>query len=195
MEWSRSVAGLDLSHHQLQQLRTYVDLLLFWNRRIALVSQDDIGSILAKHVADSLFAAAHCGGAASIADLGSGAGFPGIPIAIARADARLCLIESRRKKASFLEEAVRSTDLRNCEVFEGRIEAAIERYSESFDLAVFRALAPTSRLLSMATSLVRKEGRVLAMLTKGAAQSRSAEKCVDYSLPDGTVRELAVFSV
>lgn len=194
LAWARAVAGLDLSDRQVRQLRAHVDLLIFWKRKVALVSQGDVASILTKHVADSLFAAAHCGRATSIADLGSGAGFPGIPIAIANPATRVCLIESRGKKVSFMEEACREAGVRNCEVFHGRIESAIEHYPQNFDVAVFRALAPTSQLLSQAAGIVMHGGRVLAMLARGRAPSRPDSQRIDYSLPDGTPRELVVFS-
>jgi 16S rRNA (guanine527-N7)-methyltransferase len=106
--WCLASTGLELSGAQVDQLAGYVDLLLFWNRRIALVSQSQAApdAILVTHVADSLFAAARCGG--RVADLGSGGGLPGIPIAIARPGATVCLIESVGKKASFLSEARRT---------------------------------------------------------------------------------------
>jgi 16S rRNA (guanine527-N7)-methyltransferase len=83
-EWSRTAAGLELSDGVVGQLRRYVDALRVWNRKMALVARADLSTILDKHIADSLFAAAHCPAESTVADLGSGAGFPGLVIAIVR---------------------------------------------------------------------------------------------------------------
>lgn len=188
-EWSRAVARLEVSGRQLERLRRYVDLLLVWNRKVALVSQRDANAILAKHVADSLFVAANCPPARSIADLGSGAGFPGIPIAIANPSARVCLIESRGKKVSFLEEVRRRIHLENCEIFHGRIETAAAARGQTHDLVVSRALATPNRLIPLGRSLLAPGGRLVIML---ASSATTGSPRISYQLPDGTPRELHI---
>jgi len=104
------------------QLEVFLVLLMHWNARINLTAVRDAETIVRRHFAESLFAAEHVpGGAATLLDFGSGAGFPGIPIAIARPEIAVTLAESQGKKAAFLREAVRTLDLR-AEVWAGRVE-------------------------------------------------------------------------
>ncbi|MGD9762171.1 MAG: 16S rRNA (guanine(527)-N(7))-methyltransferase RsmG [Candidatus Binatia bacterium] len=191
LTWSKEVAGIALSQRQREQLQVYVELLLRWNEKIALVSQRDSASILAKHVADSLFAAAQCGGPSRIADLGSGAGFPGLPIAIANPGAQVCLIESRGKKVSFLEEARRAVGAGNCTIYHGRIELAAAEHGPIYDVAVSRALADTDRLLALALPLLAPSGRLIAMQSASGLPGEPGQR-LPYTLPDGSSRELLV---
>lgn len=196
--WTREVAGLELADAQIAQLAAHLDILLFWNRRLALVSQRDPEVIVAKHVADSLFAAAHCAGAARIADLGSGAGFPGLPIAICWPDAWVILIESRGKKATFLEEAARAAHTRNLTVCNARIEvlAATDQHASQYGVVTARALTDLQRFADLARPFLAPDGRALAMRSSadrhGSAGPVPAE-VISYQLPDGTPRRLMVF--
>jgi len=189
--WSREVAGLDLSAEQLASLRIYVDLLMTWNRKISLVSQQSVEDILVKHVVDSLCAAGHCAGAKSVADLGSGGGFPGVVIALIHPRTRVCLMESRGKKASFLEEARRVLRLSNCTVYHGRIEAAaaIDAHRGAYDIAVSRALAELPELERLSAPLLAPCGYLLAMRSIGG--KLGSYRWIDYQLPDGSPRRLA----
>lgn len=192
-DWSARVAGIELGAPQVTQLRAYVDLLLQWNQKVALVSKGDSGSILVKHVADSLMASVRCGGARQIADLGSGAGFPGLVIAVVHPGAAVSVVESRGRKVSFLEEAARCAELANVEVVEARIEALADdpRHRARYDLITSRALADLGALQVLARPLAAPGGRLLAMRSVGAAVPDGAET-VDYPLPDGTERRLVV---
>jgi 16S rRNA (guanine527-N7)-methyltransferase len=196
-QWSAQVAGLRLDTGQLDGLRAYVEVLLFWNRKLALVSQAAPGDIIAKHVADSLFVAAQCGAAERVVDLGSGAGFPGLPIALARPRAAVCLIESRGKKASFLEEAARASGARNLTVCNARIEAVAVRpeHRGQYTVATARALTSAGEFLRLAEPFLTATGRALAM--RSTAESRAGQPVpaaeLRYVLPDGTPRRLLVF--
>jgi 16S rRNA (guanine527-N7)-methyltransferase len=192
--WSRQVAGLELSSDQLVSLRSYIDLLMTWNRKISLVSQQSVDDILVKHVVDSLCAAAHCTGAGAVADLGSGGGFPGLVIGLMHRQTRVCLMESRGKKASFLEEACRLLRLSNCTVYHGRIEAAaaVDAHRGVYDIAVSRALAELPELERLSAPLLTPSGYLLAMRSTGG--ETGTYRCIDYQLPDGSPRRLAVGS-
>jgi len=195
-EWAAATAKLDLSAGQLEQLRTYLDVLLLWNRKLALVSQRDPSEILCKHFADSLFAAAHCADGEAVADLGSGAGFPGLTIAIVRPAARVCLIEARGRKASFLEEARRATAARNAAVRHSRIEsaAADPEHRARYAVVTARALTRTRELVELARPLLAPDGRVIAMRSVGESRAGepSAAESIAYELPDGTSRRLLI---
>jgi 16S rRNA (guanine527-N7)-methyltransferase len=190
-DWAARVTGIEPTAAVLHQLHRYVELLLQWNQKVALVSRGDLESVLVKHVADSLVAAAHCGAARTVADLGSGAGFPGLVIAIVHPGTTVCVIESRGKKISFLEEAVRCAAIANAEVLQARIEALAgdPRHRGRYDLITSRALADIDQLLALARPLAVPGARLLAMRAAGAPVPEGAE-VVEYELPDGTPRRL-----
>jgi 16S rRNA (guanine527-N7)-methyltransferase len=107
----------------LPQLSTYLDLLLKWNARTNLTAIRDPEEIVPRHFGESLFAAQHLDpGTTTLLDFGSGAGFPGLPIALLRPDIQVTLAESQNKKVAFLREAVRSLNL-STEIWPGRVES------------------------------------------------------------------------
>jgi 16S rRNA (guanine527-N7)-methyltransferase len=195
-EWSRRVAGLALSDGATDQLQRYVDVLRVWNRKVALVSQDDLAVVLDKHVADALFAAAHCRDARAVADLGSGAGFPGLVIAIVWPTLRVTLIEARGKKVSFLEEACRVATVGNANPVQGRIEAvsADPHHRGAYDRVTSRALADLDALRTLAQPLAAPGGILLAMRSAAAPVPSDARR-IDYALPDGTPRVLVTIAL
>ena len=187
--WSRRVAGLELTDADIDQLRIYVDLLSLWNHKVSLVGSAKPSVVLDKHVADSLFAAAHCRDAAAVVDLGSGAGFPGLVIALISPSTRVTLIEARGKKVSFLEEVCRVLALENATPIHGRIEvvAGEDRHCGAYDLVTSRALADLQVLREFATPFLRAGGQLLAMRSASAAVPEGGER-FEYTLPDGTPR-------
>jgi 16S rRNA (guanine527-N7)-methyltransferase len=124
-----------LSPSQLDQLQSHYELLVRWNRSLNLTSIDTLEEAVERHYCESLFLGKHVTGG-RIADIGSGAGFPGIPVAILRPDTQVTLIESHQRKAVFLKEATRS--MPNARVMAKRAEAVAER--ESFDWVISRAV-------------------------------------------------------
>ena len=127
---------LDLSRGQLSALARHFGLLQRWNRNINLTSVRRPEDIVQRHFGESLFVGTRIPeGAESLVDVGSGAGFPGIPVAVLRPGIDVTLVESVAKKAAFLQEAVR--DLDNATVFHGRFEDL----KRSFDWATVRGVA------------------------------------------------------
>ena len=125
-------------------LATYLELLLKWNARTNLTAIREPEEIVRRHFGESLFVARHLGDCESVLDFGSGAGFPGIPIQLARPELRVTLAESQGKKASFLREAVRELGL-NTEVWAGRVEAMPS--GRRFDVVTLRAVDSMDRAL------------------------------------------------
>jgi 16S rRNA (guanine527-N7)-methyltransferase len=107
----------------LLQLSTYLDLLLKWNARTNLTAIRDPEEIIRRHFGESLFAAQHLGNPYTLLDLGSGAGFPGLPIALLHPEIQVTLAESQNKKATFLREVVRTLNLPNVEIWSNRAES------------------------------------------------------------------------
>ena len=146
-------------------LLDYLSLLLRWNRTYNLTAVRDPREMVTKHLLDSLAMhpyvddLAHAGGA--LADLGTGAGLPGIPLAIAKPGLRVTLVESAGKKARFMREAVRQLKLADVQVAESRIEAL--DMPGAFDAITARALATLPLLVEWGGPLLKPDGRLLAM--------------------------------
>jgi 16S rRNA (guanine527-N7)-methyltransferase len=149
-------------------LSDYLELLLRWNRTYNLTAVRDPLDMVDKHLLDSLAmhpyvdAIAAAGGA--LADLGTGAGLPGIPLAIAKPGLRVTLVESNGKKVRFMREVVRKLGLQDVQVAESRIEAL--DLPGRFDAITARALATLPLIIELGGHLLKPGGRLLAM--KGA---------------------------
>ena len=142
-------------------LLDYLALLARWNATYNLTAIRDPREMLAKHLLDSLAMQPFVRGLASLADLGTGPGLPGIPLAIATPGLQVTLVESNGKKARFLREAVRQLKLGNVQVAESRIEAF--RPGATFDAITARALATLPLILDLGGHLLGNDGRLLAM--------------------------------
>lgn len=140
----------------LDQLCTYLDLLLRWNDRLNLTAIRTPEAIVERHFGESLFLASHLTGTAkSLLDLGSGAGFPGLPVQLALPDWKVTLAESQQKKASFLREVVRELHL-STEVWAKRAE--IFPQERRFDVVALRAVDNPAVALETARGLVAPGG-------------------------------------
>ena len=144
-----------------EPLLAYLALLARWNATYNLTAIRDPREMLVKHLLDSLAMHAQLDGIDSLADLGTGPGLPGIPLAIAQPQLHVTLVESNGKKARFLREAVRKLGLANAEVAESRIEAY--RPDKTFDAITARALATLPLILELGGHLPGPQGRLLAM--------------------------------
>jgi 16S rRNA (guanine527-N7)-methyltransferase len=126
---------ISLSPGQIASLEGHYELLKRWNQVLNLTRIEDLTEAAERHYCESLFLAAHLpAGALSIADVGSGGGFPGVPVAVARPECSVVLIESHQRKAVFLKEACRS--LRNVRVLNRRAEEVDERFEHVISRAV-----------------------------------------------------------
>ncbi len=165
---TRLESGLDalaLDRTLATPLLDYLALLLRWNQTYNLTAVRDPLEMVDKHLLDSLAmhpyvdAIAATGGA--LADLGTGAGLPGIPLAIAKPGLRVTLVESNGKKARFMREAVRKLGLADVRIAESRIEALDQ--PASFDAITARALATLPLIIELGGHLLKPEGCLLAM--------------------------------
>jgi 16S rRNA (guanine527-N7)-methyltransferase len=151
------------SDRQLEQLSSYVELLQRWQTRINLVSRATLADPWRRHVLDSAqLAPLLPEGSLRVADIGSGAGFPGLVLAVLRPDIELNSIESDGRKSSFQREAARIMGLTNVVFHVKRIEAVS---IPPVDVVTARALASLSELLGMALRLLKADG--LCLFPKG----------------------------
>ena len=155
--------GIELEPAQLDALAALAAELADWNTRVNLTAITGPGEVVDKHLLDSLAVLPLLKGLA-VADVGSGAGFPGLPLAIADPDRRFTLIESTGKKAKFIRHAAATLALPNVEVVLGRAESY--RPARPFDAVVARALGPLAEFVRVAGHLAGRGGRLLAMKGK-----------------------------
>jgi 16S rRNA (guanine527-N7)-methyltransferase len=160
----RGIAALGLDAALAAPLLAYLALLDRWNKTYNLTAIRDPGEMVGKHLLDSLAMRPFVREVATLADLGTGAGLPGIPLAIALPSLQVTLVESNGKKARFLREAVRTLALGNARVAESRAEALAE--PGAYAAITARALATLPDILAVGGHLLRPGGRLLAM--KGA---------------------------
>jgi 16S rRNA (guanine527-N7)-methyltransferase len=173
---SAAITGLlrpyaELNPRQLEQTITYLGLLLKWNAKVNLTSVRDAEQIVTRHFGESFFAGRQLvavDAATSVIDLGSGAGFPGLPIAVLRPFAGVTLIESSAKKATFLNEVIYALGLKNVKVARQRGESFVG----SADLVIMRAVEKFEAAIPIALNLVRPGGCLALMI--GASQTSFA---------------------
>ncbi|MGH9739443.1 MAG: 16S rRNA (guanine(527)-N(7))-methyltransferase RsmG [Candidatus Acidiferrales bacterium] len=157
--------GVSATPLQCDQVKAYIALLLKWNRSISLTSITDELEILSFHFGESAFALSRIHGMnGRLADVGSGAGFPGLALRIFGADLEVALIESNARKCAFLSEAVRQLRLDAVRVLRSRFEDEASQLHASFDFVVSRALGGYADLLSWSREALKPSGRVILWL-------------------------------
>jgi 16S rRNA (guanine527-N7)-methyltransferase len=151
--------------------RRYGEMLLDWNQRINLVSKNDEGRLVTRHFLESLglIKVVPFPMGARVMDLGSGAGFPGIPLKIVRPDLRMVLVESKRKKNLFLRHVVDALGLEDIEAVLGRAEQ-LEETLGRFDFVVSRSVASLVKLAGWSRAYVEESGGQLIVIKGPGAQ-------------------------
>ena len=153
--------GIELERGAPARLAAHLELIAKWNRVHNLTAVRETAQMVVLHVLDSLAVLPHLQGAYSILDVGSGAGLPGIPLAIARPEARVTLLDSSHKKAAFLQQAKTELGLANVEVVCERVEQW--RPESRFDAVVSRAFSELADFVAQARHLVAPGGKLVAM--------------------------------
>src|SRR6185369_5465941 len=154
-------AGVPVSAEQAAKLAAFVGLLLKWNRVHNLTGVRGAAELVDRHLVESLALRPYVRGV-RVADVGSGGGLPGLPLAITEPGCQFTLIESRAKRVAFLRQAIVELGLRNGEVAHGRAEHL--RVTQPFDTVLARAVAPPAELLSICRPLMAP-GSLLLLLT------------------------------
>ncbi len=195
-EFLRPYYTHDLPDAFCDQVRSYIDLLLRWNRRMSLTTVTDPLEILRLHFGESLFAIAQAPiRYGRLADVGSGAGFPAVPIRMALGGVSVTLIEANRKKCAFLSELTRELRLTNVDVHPGRMED-MKGNQEEFDFVTARAVAVGDAFLDWASSSLRRSGTVVLWLGEDDSKRISLSETFDWRpalrIPDSERRVLLV---
>lgn len=190
---TQNLLGISLSARQLAAFETYEQELVEWNARFNLTAIRDPEGIRTKHFLDSLT----CGLAwrdrppASLIDVGTGAGFPGIPLKILNPPLQLALVESVGKKAEFCRHVTGALGMEKVEIIQARAEdvGQLPKQRERYDWAVARAVASLPILVEFLLPLVRVGGAILAQKgASGPAEAQASERAI--RLLGGRLRQL-----
>ena len=194
--------GIELKEEQLEKFYLYMNILLEWNEKINLTAITNEEEIILKHFVDSLTINKYIEEGKSIIDVGTGAGFPGIPIKILREDLKVTLLDSLNKRINFLNEVIEKLDLKKIECIHGRAEefGKNKNYREKYDFATSRAVANMSTLSEYLIPFVKVGGKVLAMKgDKAEEELEEAKKAIkllggkvenidNFYLPDSDIK-------
>jgi 16S rRNA (guanine527-N7)-methyltransferase len=189
--------GIDLSEKTIEAFDLYLRELLKWNAKMNLTAVRTEKGIVLNHFLDSLSVLPHLPEISTLLDIGSGAGFPGIPLKMARLSLRVTLIDSVRKKIDFQSHIIRTLGLKGIQAIHGRIQdrEILQNLGGQFDGVIARAFSDLDSLLRLSSPFLKKGGTLLAM--KGREIEHPSlmekppyrlEKRVQYSLPFSSIK-------
>ena len=179
-----ALAGLMLSPQQTDQFSFYAQELMKWSRKINLTAIDEPEAIIVKHFLDSLAAANQLAGDEHLLDIGTGAGFPGIPLKIVHPSLSVTAIDGSRKKISFVSHLIRALSLANITAVQIRSEQlrTDAQHRNAYDVVASRALSDLDRFVQQAFDFVKRDGRILTWKSARVDKEiRNFRKAVEVS--------------
>lgn len=188
--------GITLEDHQVDQFIKFKELLIEWNQKINLTAIEDDRDVIIKHFIDSLSILPFMKKpSARIIDVGTGAGFPGIPLKIADAGLEVTLLDSLDKRVKYLREVVDILDLKQIQALHGRAEdfGVHLQHREKYDFAVARAVASMPVLLEYCLPFVKVGGYFIAMKGSNTEEMNTSEKAL--KLLGGTIEKASEFTL
>ncbi len=192
----------ELTHEMKKKLESYKNLLIKWNKKINLTTIINEDDIILKHFIDSMTISKYIDENSSIVDVGTGAGFPGIPIKIIREDIKVTLVDSLNKRILFLEDLIKKLNLKGIIAIHSRAEDLGQNieYRQKFDIATSRAVAKLSVLVEYLLPLIKIGGKCICMkgpeITEELEESKRAieilggriEKVEELILPESDIK-------
>lgn len=188
--------NIEINDSKIKKFYEYMNLLIEWNDKINLTAITEPKEVIVKHFIDSILAAKYIKDGSAVIDVGTGAGFPGIPLKIFNDSYKLTLLDSLNKRTIFLQEVVNKLELDNIEVIHGRAEdyAHEKKYREMYDCAISRAVAPLNILLEYLIPYASIDGCIIAMKGSNAEQelldARNAANKLGANLREKSVVQL-----
>lgn len=160
-----SEINIEINENKIDMFYLYMQELLEWNKKINLTAIEDENEIILKHFIDSLTVQKYIKNAQSIIDIGTGAGFPGIPLAIVNEKSNIVLLDSLNKRINFLNNVIQKLELSNVKAIHGRAEdlAKIVQHREKYDIVISRAVAPFNVLLEYMLPFNKVNSYTIAM--------------------------------
>ena len=173
--------SINLSDIKLEQFYTYMNLLIEWNKKINLTAIVEEKDIIIKHFLDSLTISKYINSNQKVMDIGTGAGFPGIPLKIVHENININLVDSLNKRITFLNEVVNKIELKNIVAIHSRAEdlAKIEEYREKYDIVVSRAVAKLSTLLEYMMPFIKVGGTCICMKGSNIKELEESKKAIE----------------
>ena len=167
--------GIDLDEKAIEAFELYLKELVKWNQKINLTAIRSEKGIVLKHFLDSLSVSPHLPKLSSILDIGSGPGFPGIPLKIVEPNLAMTLIDSVRKKVDFQMHIIRMLGLKGIEAIHGRVQdkGILQSLGGRFDITLSRAFSDLRTFLVLSLPLLKEDGMAIAM--KGTADHKEIE--------------------
>ena len=201
-DYLQQQVNITLTDSMVEKFNVYCDFLRAENERYNLTAITEVEEIWCKHFADSILGSVAIPQGATLCDVGSGAGFPSLPLKIARDDISVTLVDSLQKRIDFTEKLCENIGVQ-ASFFHERAEDFAKNHSECFDIATARAVAPLNILLEYVAQIVKIGGRVVAYKTDcsevdGAKNAATLlglqfETHHDFVLPDGSKRAILVY--
>ena len=188
--------GVRFLVEQTEQFFEYMNLLIEWNEKINLTAITDPEEIILKHFIDSITILKDIPDNSKIVDVGTGAGFPGIPLSIMNPTLKITLVDSLNKRLIFLQEVVNKLQLKNIEIVHARAEefGQNKKYRENFDIATSRAVANLATLSEYLIPLVKVGGKVISMKAAEAQDEiNDAKKAIEVL--GGTIEKIDEFNL
>lgn len=172
--------NIELEENQIEKFYNYMNLLLEWNEKINLTAITEPNEVILKHFIDSATIIKYIENNMSIVDVGTGAGFPGIPLNIIKNNAKYTLVDSLNKRINFLNEVIEKLGLQNINTVHSRIEDFAKNNKEKFDIATSRAVASLNVLLEYLLPLVKVGGICICMKGSNAKEEiENASKALE----------------
>ncbi len=173
---------LKLEKNQIEQFYNYMQILIEWNEKMNLTAITEEKEIIIKHFIDSLTIYKYLSNEKSLIDVGTGAGFPGIPIKILKPEMEIVLLDSLNKRVKFLEEVINKLELKNIVAVHGRAEDFGKNinYREKFDVVTSRAVANLPTLLEYLAPFVKVNKKCICMKGQDVEEElKKAKKAID----------------
>ncbi len=176
--------GIRVDIAQTQLMEVYSEHLLLWNKKINLTAIKDPLLVAEKHFIDSIAVTFQMDDEVSLIDLGSGGGFPGIPLKIMNPDLNVVLVDASRKKVNFLKHVIRTLNLNQIKAIHSRVEDLHDDiiYKEQFDCVISRAFTELSGFIGMAKPFLNPNGKIYAMKGKNAKDEITSSIKADFHL-------------
>lgn len=183
---------INLEDEKQEKFYKYMELLLEWNEKMNLTAITEPQEVLQKHFIDSLTILPYIPRNASVIDVGTGAGFPGIPLKIVQDSLKVTLLDALNKRLNFLNEITNALDLSNVKMIHARAEEAgkNKELREKFDISVSRAVAPLAVLVEYLLPLVKVEGYCICMKGSNAKEEIESSKKAISILGGKTEKEI-----